>query len=126
MPFQSRLLLCFAALSLLCATVAGAAASHALALDERSLRAFETAVDFQFFHGLGIIGVTLAGLRRVTGKLVWIAAWLLAAGTLLFCGSIYATTLGAPDAVGSAAPYGGVALMLGWLLFALSVVQEPR
>lgn len=125
MPLQPRVLLCLAALSLLIATIAGAAGSHALALDERSLRAFQTAVDFQFFHGLGIIGVTLAGLRRVTGKLVWVAAWMLVAGTVLFCGSIYATTLGAPDFLGSAAPYGGIAFMLGWLLFAFSVVQDP-
>lgn len=125
MPFQGRILLCFAGLSLLIATIAGAAASHALALDERAMRAFETAVSFHFFHGLGVLGVTLAAALRVTGRLAWIAAWLLVLGTILFCGSIYATSLGAPDAIGAAAPYGGVSFMIGWLLFAVSAVQEP-
>ena len=119
---QSRLLLCFAGLSLLVATIGGALASHVLAaLDARSLQSFSTAVDFQFFHGLGLIALTLVGLRGIGGKWLWIAAWLIAAGTLLFCGSIYARTFGAPPGVVAVAPYGGVALMLGWIVFAACV-----
>ena len=127
MVTQARWLLCFAGLSLLCATVGGAAASHALTtLDERALRAFATAVDFQFFHGLGLIGIVLVGERRASGRLIWLAAWLLVAGALLFCGSIYATTFGAPGFIGSAAPIGGVAFMGGWFIFAVAVVRRER
>ena len=36
-------------------------------------------------------------------------------------GSIYAATLGAPRAIVALAPYGGVALMVAWLLFAAGV-----
>jgi uncharacterized membrane protein YgdD (TMEM256/DUF423 family) len=124
-PAQARLLLSFAALSLLCATIAGAVGAHALALDEKALRSFSTAVQFQFFHGLGVIGITLVGLRGVGNRLLWVAAWLLVAGTVLFCGSIYARTLGAPALVGAIAPYGGMAFMLGWLAFAVSVWRRP-
>jgi uncharacterized membrane protein YgdD (TMEM256/DUF423 family) len=124
MPIQSRVLLCVAGLSLLCATLGGAVASHVLAtLDERTLHSFETAVDFQFYHGLGLIAVVLVGVRHGGGRAIWLAAWLLVAGTVLFCGSIYAMTFGAPSVVGSAAPYGGAAFMLGWLLFAWSAWQ---
>jgi uncharacterized membrane protein YgdD (TMEM256/DUF423 family) len=119
---QARVLLSLAGLSLLVATAGGAAGSHALAtLDERALRSFSTAVEFQFFHGLGLIGIALVGLRGLGGRALWIAAWLLVLGIALFCGSIYATTFGAPIAVGRAAPYGGVSFMLGWLVFAASV-----
>jgi uncharacterized membrane protein YgdD (TMEM256/DUF423 family) len=124
-PTQGRLLLTFAALSLLCATIAGAVGAHALALDERALRSFSTAVQFQFFHGLGLIAITLVGLRGFGNRLLWLAAWLLVAGTVLFCGSIYARTFGAPEFVGAAAPYGGVAFMLGWLAFAVGVWRRP-
>jgi uncharacterized membrane protein YgdD (TMEM256/DUF423 family) len=122
---QSKALLCLAALSLLCATLAGAVGAHALILDERALRSFSTAVDFQFFHGLGIIAITIVGSRGFGNRLVWIAAWLLFAGTVLFCGSLYARTFGAPAAVASAAPYGGVAFMLGWLSFAIGIWLRP-
>ena len=52
------MLLSAAGASLLLATIAGAVGSHALTFaDAQALRSFETAVQFQFFHGLGIIAI---------------------------------------------------------------------
>jgi uncharacterized membrane protein YgdD (TMEM256/DUF423 family) len=118
---EAKALLCYAGVSLFVATVGGALGSHVLtSLDARSLHSFETAVQFQFFHGLALIALVLAGLRGIGGRWLWAAAWLIAAGTLLFSGSIYAKTFGAPAGIVSVAPYGGVAIMLGWLVFAAS------
>lgn len=125
MPHHAKVLLSLAAVSLLIATVAGAVGAHALALDERGLRSFESAVDFQFFHGLGVLAIVLLGLRGLGNTLLWTAAWLLLAGTALFCGSIYARALGAPPGIVAVAPYGGVSFMLGWLLLAVSVWRRP-
>ena len=122
MQTQHKLLLTCAALSLLVATIAGAVGSHALSFaDERALRSFSTAVEFQFFHGLGVVLVTLVGLEGRGGNLRAATAWLMLAGTVLFCGSIYAKALGATAEITALAPYGGVAFMLGWVLFAVSV-----
>jgi len=118
---QSKWLLSAAGLSLLVATIAGAVGSHALPLaDEQALRSFETAVHFQFFHGLGVIAITLVGLSGRAGKVRAAAAWLMLTGTVLFCGSIYARTLGAAPGMVGLAPYGGVAFMVAWLAFAVS------
>jgi uncharacterized membrane protein YgdD (TMEM256/DUF423 family) len=122
---ESRFLLSLAGVALLIATIAGAVASHVLtSLDERSLHSFETAVDFQFFQALGLAAVVLASERLGPSLALRCAAWLLVAGMTLFCGSIYAATFGAPRGVLSLAPYGGVALMLAWLLFAAGVWQR--
>ena len=119
---EAKALLCYAGVSLFVATVGGALGSHVLtSLDERALHSFETAVQFQFFHGLALIALVLAGLRGIGGRWLWAAAWLIAAGTLLFSGSIYLKTFGAPAQIVGVAPYGGVAIMLGWLVFAGSV-----
>lgn len=119
---ESRLLLCVAGGSLLIATIAGAVASHVLTgLDERSLHSFETAVDFQFFQALGLAAIVLVTQRIGETMTLRAAAWLLVAGMVLFCGSIYAATFGAPRGVLALAPYGGVALMIAWLLFAAGV-----
>ena len=127
MPLQQKLLLSAAGLSLLIATIAGAVGSHALPLaDEQALRSFETAVHFQFFHGLGVIAVTLVGLAGRGGQLRAAAGWLMLAGTVLFCGSIYARTLGAAPGIVGVAPYGGVAFMIGWLAFAVSPWLNER
>jgi uncharacterized membrane protein YgdD (TMEM256/DUF423 family) len=124
---QRNLFLSAAGVSLLIATIAGAVGSHALPLaDEQSLRSFETAVHFQFFHGLGIIATVLVGLAGRGGQARAAAAWLMLAGTVLFCGSIYARALGAPPGLVAAAPYGGVAFMLGWLAFAASPWFDER
>ena len=107
--------------SLLLATIAGAIGSHALTFtDAQALRSFETAVQFQFFHGLGVIAIVLVGLTGRGGRMRAAAAWLMVAGTVLFCGSIYARALGVSPGIVAAAPYGGVAFMVGWLAFAAS------
>jgi uncharacterized membrane protein YgdD (TMEM256/DUF423 family) len=119
---ESRLLLCLAGTFLLIATIGGAVASHVLTgLDERSLHSFETAVDFQFFQALGLLAVVLVTERTGPSLVLRAAAWLLVGGIVLFCGSIYAATFGAARGVLALAPYGGVALMVAWLLFATGV-----
>ena len=63
MSNQGKLLLSAAGISLLAATIAGAVGSHALTFaDAQALRSFETAVQFQFFHGLGVIAI-VSGLH---------------------------------------------------------------
>jgi uncharacterized membrane protein YgdD (TMEM256/DUF423 family) len=124
---QSKLLLSAAGVSLLLATIAGAVGNHALSFaDARALQSFETAVQFQFFHGLGVIAVVLVGLAGSGGRLRAAAAWLMLAGAVLFCGSIYARALGAPGGIVAVAPYGGVAFMVGWLAFAASAWLPNR
>ena len=121
MRLHARILLSLAALSLLAATMAGAVGSHALTFaDAQALRSFETAVQFQFFHGLGIVAIVLVGLAGRAGFVRGAAAWLMVGGTVLFCGSIYARALGAAPSIVGVAPYGGVAFMMGWLAFAAS------
>jgi uncharacterized membrane protein YgdD (TMEM256/DUF423 family) len=121
MRTDAKILLSLAAVSLLVATLAGAVGSHALTFaDARALRSFETAVQFQFFHSLGIVALVLVGLAGRGGFVRGAAAWLMVGGTVLFCGSIYARAFGAAPSIVSVAPYGGVAFMVGWLAFAAS------
>jgi uncharacterized membrane protein YgdD (TMEM256/DUF423 family) len=112
-----RFLLGAAALILLLATLLGAYGTHGLrdSLTAAAWEAYETAIAYQFYHGLGLLGVALVAQRYPESRLIALSGWLLLAGVILFCGSIYATTFGAPSGVGSIAPLGGMAFMLGWL-----------
>ena len=124
---QGRLLLCIAGLMMLDATIGGAVGAHLLPnLDDASRRSFDTAVEFEFFHALGLIGVVLVAERVGANAWLRVAAWLLVAGVVVFCGSIAAVTLGAPRGVLALAPYGGVALMVAWLAFAIGVWMRRR
>jgi len=46
------------------------------------------------------------------------SGWLLLAGIVLFCGSIYAARLGITATPGPAAPLGGSLVILAWLVLA--------
>jgi uncharacterized membrane protein YgdD (TMEM256/DUF423 family) len=120
-----RYLFAAAALSLLLATALGAYGTHGLqgSLDASAWSAYETAVQYQFYHGLGLIGTTLIAGRFPESRLIALSSWLLLVGMILFCGSLYATTFGAPAAIGGLAPIGGSAFMAGWLAAGIGVVQ---
>ena len=113
--------LAIAGLLLALATACGAFGAHALRnqLAPERLQLWETAVRYQFFQALGLIGVGLA-LRTCDGGALRAAAALIVAGVVLFSGSLYGLSLGAPRALGLLTPLGGLAWIGGWLLFALA------
>ena len=119
---NSRVALAVAGLLLALATVCGAFGAHALKgqLAPERLQLWETAVRYQFFQALGLVGVGLT-LRTLDGGALRAAAVLLVAGTVLFSGSLYALSLGAPRAVGALTPIGGFAWIAAWLLFAVGL-----
>jgi uncharacterized membrane protein YgdD (TMEM256/DUF423 family) len=111
--------LAIAGLLLTLATVCGAFGAHSLRghLEAERLQVWETAVRYQFFQSLGLLGVGLT-LRAVNTAALRAAATLIVAGVVLFCGSLYGLSLGAPRALGVLTPLGGLAWIGGWLLFA--------
>ena len=101
------------------ATVFGAFGAHALKaqLSPDRLQVYETAVRYHFFHALGLLGIGLA-LRFIDGAMLRWAAVLVIIGIVLFSGSLYALTFGAPRPFGIVTPFGGLALIAGWICFA--------
>jgi len=84
------------------------------------LTVFLTADRYQFFHSLGLLGVGLA-VRSINSALLRRAAALILIGIVLFCGSLYALTFGAPQALGFITPLGGLLLTAGWVSFAIAM-----
>jgi uncharacterized membrane protein YgdD (TMEM256/DUF423 family) len=103
----------------------GALGAHALteSLSASELRVWSFAVQFQFYHALGLvlIGILLQLLGN-KAPLKW-AGWIMLAGIFLFSGSIYVTALGGPDAIGGVAPFGGALFMLAWILIAVAIFR---
>ncbi len=120
--FNSRWVLAAAGVLLALATVAGALGAHTLRnrWGAEWLEVYDTAVRYQFYHSLGLLGIGLA-LRTLNVGALRVAAMLVLLGIILFCGSLYGLTLGVPRVMGAVTPLGGVALIAGWLLFAYGV-----
>jgi uncharacterized membrane protein YgdD (TMEM256/DUF423 family) len=109
-----------AGLLLALATVLGAFGAHGLKaqLSPDRMEIYETAVRYHFFHALGLLGIGLT-LRFVDTRPIRWAALLILAGVVLFSGSLYALTFGAPRALGIVTPpLGGLALISGWISYA--------
>ena len=108
-----------AGLALALATLCGAFGAHTLrgTLAPERLALWETAVRYQFFQSLGLLGVAVT-LRSLESGPLRLAALLLAVGMVLFCGSLYALALGAPRLTGIVTPFGGLAWIAAWVLFA--------
>jgi uncharacterized membrane protein YgdD (TMEM256/DUF423 family) len=104
------------------ATVFGAFGAHALQaqLPPNRLQVYETAVRYHFFHALGLLGIGLT-MRFIEASPVRWSAMLVLVGIVLFSGSLYALTFGAPRALGVMTPCGGLALIAGWVCFAMGV-----
>ncbi|HXR20710.1 MAG TPA: DUF423 domain-containing protein [Steroidobacteraceae bacterium] len=128
MNSASRRFCMLAALLLALATVIGAVGAHALkpSLSADRFEVLQTAVHYQFFHALGLLGLGLLSERVPRALLHW-AGWLVFAGVVLFSGSLYLLVAGAPRLFGVLTPIGGLALIAGWSAAALALApgREP-
>jgi uncharacterized membrane protein YgdD (TMEM256/DUF423 family) len=107
------------------ATVLGAFGAHALKahLSPDRLAVYETAVRYHFIHALGLLVIGVL-LRSADGELLRWSATLVLVGIILFSGSLYLLTFGAPRLLGVVTPLGGLALIAGWGLFAVTMWRQ--
>lgn len=107
-----------AALNLAVAVMLGAFGAHGLKarVSAEQLGWWSTATEYYFYHALGLllVGIMLKlKLLNITAS-----ACLLQLGMVLFCGSLYAMTLGAPRWLGVITPIGGLCFIAAWLWLA--------
>ena len=120
MHTRSRTFVAVGGLVLCAAAAFGAYGAHGLgtSVPQATWQAYMTAVDYQYYHGLGLCIVALVVNSRPDIRAFDVAGWALIMGIVLFCGGIFATTFGAPSSVARVVPVGGVAFMVGWLALA--------
>jgi len=115
-----RAAMTLAALLMGLAVAAGAFGAHALRarLGEEMLATWQTAVQYQAWHAIGLALVGLLSIHAPERVGLALAAWLFLAGIIIFSGSLYTLALTGNRAWGAATPVGGVAFLLGWIAFA--------
>ena len=97
---------------------AGAIGSHALALDPTSPagHSYGVAVLYLLLHSVALLAIALHRARTVRiGLPLTVAAALFTVGIVLFSGSLILATAAVLPGLKAAAPWGGSALVAGWL-----------
>jgi uncharacterized membrane protein YgdD (TMEM256/DUF423 family) len=122
-----RIWLFIAAINGAFAVALGAFAVHGLSgrLDARALDIFETGARYHMYHALAM-GLAAIGLRGRAARAATWSASLFLVGIVLFCGSLYLLALTDQRGFAFVTPFGGLALLAGWVLLAIAAVRvEP-
>ncbi len=109
------------------AVALGAFGAHALKarLAPDMAAVWQTAVQYHAWHALALLAVGILMAQDPTrAGLAW-AAWLFAAGIVLFSGSLYALALTGVRGLGAITPLGGLAWLAGWAALASAVWRTP-
>ncbi|HZT37792.1 MAG TPA: DUF423 domain-containing protein [Bryobacteraceae bacterium] len=108
------------------AVILGAFGAHALRgrLDANAMSVYERAVFYHFVHALGLL------FASILPRLEWLtpsaAGWvcgLLAAGIVIFSGSLYALAISGVRGFGAITPAGGLCFIAAWLLLAALLIR---
>ena len=120
---MSKLFLILGSINAATAVFMGAIGAHSLKtiITEDMLFVFQTAVQYHFYHSLGlmIIGVLTIYFKSV--KYIEIAGWIMFIGIILFSGSLYTLSITNMRWVGLITPIGGIAFIVSWVLIAITV-----
>ncbi len=117
-----RLLAVLGAVNGFLAVALGAFGAHVLKtrLVPEQLATFHTAADYQGLHALALLATGLACLL-VESRALQLAGALFVAGILLFSGSLYLLAVTGTRWLGAVTPFGGTALLVGWLLLGVGL-----
>jgi uncharacterized membrane protein YgdD (TMEM256/DUF423 family) len=116
-----------AAVFLALAVGSGAFGAHGLKvrLDANHLDIYKTAVLYHFLHALGMLIVaTMPKAGALSADGANSVCWLLAAGILIFSGSLYLLAVTGVGMLGAITPFGGVAFIAAWLLLAWKLARR--
>ncbi|MEM8999353.1 MAG: DUF423 domain-containing protein [Bacteroidota bacterium] len=119
-----------AILGLLAVTL-GAFGAHGLGrvVDADAVQTFETGVRYQMYHALFLL--FLGFFSKLKSRARHIIFYLVLAGTILFCFSIYALATNELTSfdfkkIGFVTPIGGTLLLFGWVLLAYHILTKIK
>jgi uncharacterized membrane protein YgdD (TMEM256/DUF423 family) len=89
------------------------------------LSVYQTGVQYQFYHALGLLGVAFIAHVNST-KLVNMAGNLMFTGVMIFSGSLYLLVILNIKWLGAITPIGGVLMVISWVLLAWAVFRSDE
>lgn len=115
------------AINALLSVAFGAFGAHMLEgrVADKYLDTWQTAVQYQMFHAVGLMVIAIlmsSSLLGPLGSLNW-AGYLMLAGIVIFSGSLYVLSLTGISILGAITPIGGVAFLAAWVMVIIAAVK---
>ena len=107
--------------------VLGAFGAHALKEkfpEPRYEQIWNTAVQYQMYHALGLILLGILSMDELIGSsslLSW-AGYFMLAGVVFFSGSLYVLSVTGVKKLGAITPIGGLLFLIAWILLLVEVI----
>ncbi|SEF94806.1 DUF423 domain-containing protein [Paenibacillus sp. UNC499MF] len=121
-----RLFMMLGSINMFLAVALGAFGAHMLKtkISADMLAVYQTGVQYHMIHAVGLIAIGLAADRLTQNQsLVNASGWAIVIGIILFSGSLYVMSLSGIKVLGAITPFGGVAFLTGWVLFAIAAMK---
>ena len=101
----------------------GAFGAHVLRdrLSAESLAIYQTGAQYQMYHALALIGLSMAAPRLRSPAMI---GWLFVFGVLIFSGSLYLLAITGQTWLGAVTPLGGLCFLAGWGFFAFQAYKS--
>ncbi|OXM86543.1 DUF423 domain-containing protein [Paenibacillus rigui] len=87
---------------------------------------YQTGVQYQMMHALGLIAVGIAAAYWPASRHLVRAGWSMFIGIILFSGSLYVLSLTGIKMLGAITPLGGVAFLFGWYSLAAAAFTSKK
>lgn len=121
-----KLFLIIVSISGMVSVALGAFGAHALKAKltaDGTLDTFQTAVQYQFYHTLALLGIALL-LTKHESQWLNYAGYSMSFGILIFSGSLYILCFTGIKWLGAITPIGGTLFILGWFFLLLTAMKS--
>lgn len=122
-----KLFLIVGAISSMLSVAFGAFGAHLLEgrIEDKYLDTWQTAVQYQMFHSVGLIVIAILMSSSLLGPLTQLswAGYLMIAGIVIFSGSLYVLSLTGIGILGAITPIGGVAFIVAWIMVVVAAMK---
>ncbi|OBA04433.1 hypothetical protein A9P44_17895 [Paenibacillus polymyxa] len=120
-----KVLLLLGCIMMFLAVALGAFGAHALKkrLSTDMMSIFQTGIQYQIAHGLGLLLLGVLAGNLVHSSLIVTAGWVMLVGILLFSGSLYVLSVSGVKKLGAITPVGGLAFLASWVIVIVAVMQ---
>ncbi|MEQ8627151.1 DUF423 domain-containing protein [Ekhidna sp.] len=121
-----KLFLIISSISGMLSVALGAFGAHALKdklQSDGTLDTYQTAVQYQFYHTLALLAITLL-MTKYESQWLNYAGYSMTFGILIFSGSLYVLCFTGMKWMGAITPIGGLLFIAGWLFLLLTALKS--